>query len=239
MFTMKKFATLAIAGFLGASMLACSDDKEDDASSSSVTPSSSSAPPPPADWTSADITGAGWTKKATVTLYGADNNAGGSFVDLDVFANGTAALPVVYTASTVAANKNKVDLIFDGSSIYTPQACLAAYAATTGCPQLFQTLMSGYVGEKDPDDPADPDFYPSVLVRSNDIQPTKSKTEVAAIFNAALNAKQTILNTAVTPRPGGIYYVRTTNLYGVLILVGGGIYGAGATGTTLTLVVGN
>lgn len=233
MFTMKKFATLAVAGFLAASMVGCPDDgtDEEDGSSSS-TPSSSSSSgvsSPGVNWVLTDITSASWTKKVTITIGGQNNNSLGSFLDLDLALSSNGAQGI-YKKGTVESHKDEIDLIFDGTNIFTPGVCLEASGV---CHEAeFNTVMVGYKGQQDPDDLK---FYMSELVRSERILSTTSKEDAGKVYGD--EATKPIFNTVVKAKPEGIYYVVTTLGYGVLILVGGGNYGASSTGeTTLTLL---
>jgi len=229
MFTMKKFATLAVAGFFAASMFACSDDPEDEAGSSSsdVTPSSASQG---ANWSLSDITGTGWTKTATIVIGGSNNSSVGSALDIDALA--TAAIPTVYNVGNgtgpAATNKQSVDLLFDGSNLFTPAGCLSS----TACPASFKTAMTGV------DVPTS-----SRLFMSPSVTPSMTTTEIFNTFfapgGASLNSGVVALgNAPVTQK--GVYYVETSDGYYALILVGGGNFGATVTGeTTLTLVAAN
>jgi len=105
MFTMKKFALLAVAGFVATSMFACSDDGDDEDEDNA---------PPPVNF------GDGWAAQGNVTLGGSGNSEIGSFLDVDVN-------PFkVYTLSQAKENKDKIDLIFDGNNFLTPGGCDAA-----------------------------------------------------------------------------------------------------------------
>jgi len=231
MFTMKKIATLAVAGFLATSMFACSDPEEGDDSSSSVDPSSTSQEQ---NWSLADIPAANWTKTATITFGGNNNTSVGSALDIDALVG--AAVPTIYKISdgTAAANKDKVDLLFDGTNLYTPEGCLAA--SVTTCPAGFKTAMTGYQGELDGGA-----YYVSELFKDPAITPNLTPAQIYdVIYDANDVAKiQKTLVVPVAPKPNGVYHLITALGNHALILVGGGSYGASATGeTTLTIAIG-
>jgi hypothetical protein len=116
---MKKFAILAVAGFIASSTIACSDGGEEN-----TLPSSSSG--------GGVQLGDSWTKKGTVELGGASNSDLGSFLDIDQD-------PFkVYKKVESATNKDIIDFIFDGSNFLTPAGCLTSSVAFCGA------QMTGY-----------------------------------------------------------------------------------------------
>jgi len=137
MFTMKKFAVLAVAGFMASSMMACGPDDEDDEDLSSSSNGGTSSPSTGGDWTTSSITGTGYVKKMII---GAGNLSAsvGSFVDIDgnidSDGNGT---PDVWKQSQVGTHKNDIDLIYDGTNFWTPAGCLTG----TGC--SLKSAISG------------------------------------------------------------------------------------------------
>jgi len=106
MFTMKKFAVLAVAGFIASSTIACSDDDkggDDDQSQSS------------GGIKLAD----GWDKSGDAVLGGADSDKG-SFLDIDVYPFD------VILKKDAASKKEDIDLVFDGTNFLTAEGCATA-----------------------------------------------------------------------------------------------------------------
>lgn len=100
MFTFKKFAAVGVAAFVALSMSSCSDDPADD-------------PPPP----SFDV------GEGEAALGGVNNSEYGSSLDID--AN------KVYKISAVTASvANDIDIIFDGTNVYTPNSIKVSTAAS-------------------------------------------------------------------------------------------------------------
>jgi len=106
MFTFKKFAVLAISGFIATSMFACSDttDEEDDPD----------AVPP--NYILEDNEAA---------LGGANNSVYGSSLDIDV-----TPFKVYKIGELTATVVDKIDLIFDGTNIWTPNSIKVSTDAT-------------------------------------------------------------------------------------------------------------
>jgi hypothetical protein len=95
---MKKFAILAVTGFIASSMVACGGDEGEEEEL-----------PPPISF------GGGWDATGQVQLGGSSHATLGSFADLDAFK--------VYLLADAKTNKAKIDLIFDGANFLTPEGC--------------------------------------------------------------------------------------------------------------------
>jgi len=65
---------------------------------------------------SSELVLSGWEESGTLELGGRTNETLGSFLDIDFWK--------VYKKSEAANNKNKIDLIFDGSSFLMPEGCV-------------------------------------------------------------------------------------------------------------------
>jgi len=199
MFTMKKFAVLAIAGFFASSMIACSEveDDPDDSSSSTTNPSS-----PSGGWTLSDLSGAGWSKKE-VTL-GDINSGTGSFLDVDDNFN-------VITQGGALAAKDNIDIIYDGTNLWTPY----------GCTQTASCDYKSYVAGAS-------DLAFLYNVSGCNISNTASVND---IINDSCRKGAPITNNVVLAA-SGIYVLQTSQDHFALILVG-------AKGTnTVKLIVG-
>jgi hypothetical protein len=95
---MKKFAVLAAAGFMAFSAISCTDEEGTEGGGVVLSDK--------------------WDKSGTVELGGASNADLGSFLDIDVGNPFT-----VYKKGQSAANNSKIDLIFDGNNLLTPEGC--------------------------------------------------------------------------------------------------------------------
>jgi len=102
---MKKFAILAVAGFIASSIVACGDDGTNDDGDEEDTP------PPiqlPESW---------GTKTGSVSLGNGNKGKAGSFLDVDVY-------PLVaIKKEDAAAKKNVIDVIFTDGKLITPKGC--------------------------------------------------------------------------------------------------------------------
>jgi hypothetical protein len=231
MFTMKKFATLALTGFLAVSMLGCPDDKDDECEGAEC----DEQPPvvtPGGDWALTDINATtNWAKKVTIEL-GGDNSTLPSALDIDALATGSNATGYKISDGSAATNKQKIDLLFDGTNIFAPEGCGGA-AAVAACPQSFKTAMSGYVGEGG---------YATELFAASanlNILPSMTTDQLYdAVYDANDNPKVSkTLSIPVAAKPAGVYYVVTALNNKALVLVGGGTYGAAGTTRTLTILI--
>jgi hypothetical protein len=215
-------ATLALAITF---TLSCSDNKDDDGdqngglvagiSSSSGTSSSSSLSSSSgssssggssssygSDWALSDIpASAGWTVEKSVKLGGPGSTIG-SFLDIDgnIDEYGLGS-PMVYVFATVSANADKIDLVFDGTNLFTPTGCLASSA----CFSDFKSVLAGYNGE----DSKSVFYTLPATVAPN--------TPAAALEQYAISSLQ--IN-AIPVATKGIYYLQTSLNSYALILIG-------------------
>jgi hypothetical protein len=230
MFTMKKFAVLAITGFMASSMIGCSDDPDDDNSSSSTTTSS---PSQGGNWETSDITSPNWSKKVTVTLGGL-NSSQPSALDIDTLKTNSEAVRFSVGSDgngPAKTHKNKVDLLFDGTNIFTPEGCVSPLV--NSCPATFKTAMDGYVGENNY--PTEMFYYPATTFASDSPLELYNK-----YYDSNGNTYPTLSKTLVTPveqKPGGIYFMVTARGNYALILVNGGNYGGTVAGASSTLTI--
>jgi hypothetical protein len=105
MFTFQKLALVAAAGFAALAM-SCSDDG-DDGDDKVVIPLPS-----------------GFDHSENSVVLGGSTSNTGSFLDID-------AKPFkVYTLNEAAANKNKIDLFFDGTNFKTPDGATSGFGST-------------------------------------------------------------------------------------------------------------
>jgi len=201
MFTMKKFAMLAVAGLLATSMLACTEDTEEDDDSSSSGGGTSS--PSGSAWTVSDISGSGWTKKTSIALGSAAHATLGSFLDVDGNITATGGGDVIrYKVGEVGTHKDEVDLIYDGTNLWTPAGC----NTSASCPSVLKTPITGSVSE-------------AAIYKVSGISPSSSAKAIAAAANAAAANTTNIVNNVVL-EPKGIYYLKTSENADALILVG-------------------
>jgi len=201
MFTMKKFAMLAVAGLLATSMLACTEDTDeegDDSSSSGGTSSPSSSV-----WTVSDISGSGWTKKTSITLGSAAHATLGSFLDVDGTITDKGAGDVVrYKVGEAGAHKDDIDLIYDGTNLWTPAGC----DQSASCPSVLKTPITGTASE-------------AAIYKVSGISPSSSAKSIAAAANAAAANPSNVVNNVVV-EPNGVYYLKTSDRADALILAG-------------------
>lgn len=113
MFTMKKFAILALSGFIASSMIACGEDGDDDDGGTT----------PPVQLPTS------WGKSGSVTLGNGDKGSAGSFLDADTY-----PLSAI-TKANAASKKDVIDLVLTGDKLITPLGC----ATVTFC----KTELSG------------------------------------------------------------------------------------------------
>jgi len=97
MFTMKKFAVLAMVGVMTSSMVACSDDDDDD-----------NGPEP-------IVLEGDWGKTDAVTLGNGNDGTSGSFLDADAI--------VVYKIDAAPGKKADIDLVLTGNKFIVPAGC--------------------------------------------------------------------------------------------------------------------
>jgi hypothetical protein len=120
MFTMKKFAILAVAGFIASSIVACGDDGNEETEEEDTT----SPIQLPESW---------GTKTGSVSLGNGNKGKAGSFLDVDVY-------PLVaIKKEDAAAKKNVIDVIFTGDKLITPKGCTTV--------DFCKTEMSGVTNE--------------------------------------------------------------------------------------------
>jgi len=241
MFTMKKFAVLAVSALFAASMIGCPDgDPDGDSSSSVVTTSSSSSGPSAKVWTLADLTGTGWNYKGTVKLGGISNANLGSFLDIDGNIeigddkNATASAgqgPAIYTRSQAAAKKDDIDLVYDGTNLWTASACAQSCPTT---PSDLKAPMSGAEASR------------AIFVPIPASVAAAHQANACNLINAAGNVAGTwAVNSPIMNYPGsasgtiegGVYLMRTISGgydAGAIILVGE----KNNTTQTLDLVIG-
>jgi hypothetical protein len=194
MFTMKKFAILATVGFMTSLMVACGDEPEEDCTENPNAPECQEPAPPSGDvWTLSDIAGNGWFAKKRIVLGGA-NASKGSFADIDaIFDNGT----IEYGVGTVGSVKDKIDLIFDGTNLFTPTGCAAS------CPSNLKSAIAGSTSGSV--------FYT--------VPSTVTNMSASAIYNA-YGSNASIQTNSVVVAPKGVYYMQTSANWYALILVG-------------------
>jgi len=196
MFTMKKFAVLAVAGFFASSMfVACSDDSEDEeevvGSSSSTTGGGGSVS---STWTEADITGTGFIKK-TISVGNLSSNTGSLLdIDGDITQTGGGS-PKVYKQTELTGHINDIDLIYEGTNLWTPAGCLAsadcsfksAITGSTSLAQFYNVTSAALSGEAN-----------------------------ATVTSLATNANS--LGSVATYTPHGIYFIQTSvNSYALVL----------------------
>lgn len=148
---MKKFATLAMTGFLACSILACGEDKEcDEATEDCDNPSSSSSagtvptPPGSGPWTLSDLTGSGWTKTGTIEVGG--TGAIGSFLDIDGTITATGAGDFkTWKVGEASAHANEIDLVYDGTNIFSITGCKASCSASYKSAISTSTNVQGFL----------------------------------------------------------------------------------------------
>jgi len=195
MFTMKKFAMLAVAGFLASSMFACTEEGED-SEDPDVTPPSGSV------WTVSDISGKGWTLKTSVTLGSASHATLGSFLDVDGdITSGGSGAPIVYLSAAAKDNKDDIDLIYDGTNLWTPAGCAKSCESS-----VLKNAVSGSASE-------------AALYKVSNVSPSSDAKVIAAAANAAAASSSNIVNN-VAVKAKGVYYLKTSVNADALILVG-------------------
>jgi len=188
-------------------MIACPDEKEDGDDSSSSGGDGTSSPSAGSAWTLSDIAGSGWIKNK-ITVGGVNNNSIGSFLDIDgdIDAAGAGGFKL-YTVGQVSnsqANKDHIDLIFDGTNIFTPTGCAAA------CPTTLKNAITGFGANN-----AGVSFY--------DLPSTVLLSMTACAIHAAVPGRPTnavVNNYQVKPKPDGKYYVETSEGSRALVLIG-------------------
>jgi len=213
MFTMKKFAVMTAVGFMASLMVACGDDPDEDCTDNPSLPEcqqpSSSSGNGGEVWTLDDLTGAGWAAKYTVTL-GDANATPGSFLDIDTLFKGGSNIP--FTISTVGIVKDKIDLIYDGTNLFTPVGCAVS------CPTKLKNAIAGSTSQSV--------FY---TLPSN-VTPA---TSASVIYNNVASYQQ-VNNVGVTAK--GVYYLQTSANWYALILVGA--KAPSGSGQTLQIFIG-
>jgi len=207
MFTMKKLAVLAVAGFAAASMFACSDDGGDDETSSSSAASSSSV---------GVVIGSGWDATGTIILGGSTSTDLGSFVDLD-------SKPFqVYKLGDAKTNKDKVDLIFDGANLLTPEACDAA----SFCKDVNN---ENYVGIM-------------VIPAEAKITASSSAQDVATYFDGFAydgdDLNEALIKTKVAATAGGKYFVVSMGPDGETPTIAFVVVDGAVSAASITLIIG-
>jgi hypothetical protein len=192
---MKKFAVLAVAGFMASSMLACSDEPEDEGDSSS----SGEQPSAGSNWTLSDLTGSQWTLKKTVTLGSVNHATLGSFLDIDgtIDASGNGS-STVYTVSGVSSHKNDIDLIYDGTNLFSPTGCLGS------CPTSLKNALTGST--------SDAMFH----TLPSSVTPSTSACQIHSLVPGNSSTIQNVITVAQK----GIYYVQTNEGSRALVLIG-------------------
>jgi len=188
MFTMKKFAVLAVAGFMASSMIACGpdeDDEDEDGSSSSNGGGTSAS----SSWETSDV-GSGWVVREE-TLGDLSNSSIGS--SLDIGANSL----TVYKAGAAAGVKEKIDVIYDGTNFWTAYGC---GASSSNC-----GLKSTFSGVAETQSSV---FY--IIPAS--LAPSQSYDDWIAAFPRADrdNPANQATSRPVSVRPNGIYWVLTS-----------------------------
>jgi hypothetical protein len=116
---MKKFAMLAVAGFIASSLVACGDDSEEDDDD---------------DGTPAiQLPGSWGSTSGSVKLGNGNKGSAGSFLDVDEY-------PLVaIKKADAAAKKNDIDVILTGDKLITPKGCSSV--------SFCSTEMSGTTNE--------------------------------------------------------------------------------------------
>jgi len=157
------------------------------------TPSSSSG----SVWRESDITGTGFTKKIRIDL-GNLYASTGSFLDIDgdITKSGSGE-PMRYRIGEVADHLNEIDLIYDGTNLWTPVGCIV----DANCPSTFRSAITGSTSIAQ--------FYNVTdAALSADAQATI--TSLAVSTNSAGN---------VLPyTPHGIYFIETSmNSYALVL----------------------
>jgi len=173
-----------------------SSSSRDNFSSSSLSDSDDDepeepGPSPKTKWEQSDITGSGWTRIGTVVL-GDRNSSIGSFLDID---NNR-----VITLMNATANKNEIDIIYDGTNLWTPYGC---GSASSNC------VYKSYLTDADP---------LAFLYDLTDL-PYAVPSLSAENFYYAAYTGQTVNALVVTYYPKGIFYVQTSDENYALILV--------------------
>ncbi|MDR2594034.1 MAG: hypothetical protein LBC87_04610 [Fibromonadaceae bacterium] len=151
--------------------------------------SSEEQPQPSTSW---DITG-------TVELGGASNATLGSFLDVDTNPF------TVYMAGQAAANKNKIDLVFDGTYFLTQEGCVEVNNSLCGA------RMAGY----------DENFEATLLDVSNvsAIKATSTPDEIWDYIEANINTLIDKRVLQVIAKKGGKFLMETTDGDLALIIV--------------------
>jgi len=126
----------------------------------------------------------------TVTLGGVLSASRGAFLDIDD--------NIVYTAGTAPGAKDKIDLIYDGTNLWTPTGC----ATNTNCPSNFKSILSGSASTSA--------FY---ILPAN-VQPSTKAIDIEQYAIAANMVNNVVVATK------GIYYMQTSENSRALILIG-------------------
>jgi len=201
MFTMKKFATLAMTGFLACSILACGEDPEEceEGDETCEQPSSSSGGNQGSGpWTLSDLTGTGWTTKASVKVGGTTASLG-SFLDIDgtIDASGSGA-SAVWKIGEAPAHANDIDLVYDGTNIFSITGCKAS------CPANYKTAISTSTNNQ------------AFHALPSNIGPG---TSACSIHSAVPGTGSTVINNYVVAERS-TYYIATSEGSRAIILVG-------------------